>query len=278
LPIDTAEKTPLTQDIFQISTGQSPLVISFPHAGTEIPDELAERLTPEALRLVDTDWFVDRLYQSAEARQATRLVARLSRYVIDLNRPPDGSNLYPGQPTPELCPLSTFDGADIYRPACQPSAEEVARRIEAYWRPYHTALVSELRRVRDRWGVAVLLDGHTIKSRVPRLFSGTLPDINVGTARGTSCDESLREAVADCLAEQGRISVVIDGRFVGGYITRHYGRPADNIHAVQLELSQATYLDETTGNWDEGRARAVMPVLDAVVDCCARWLAKRHNQ
>jgi N-formylglutamate deformylase len=229
--------------LFQLAQGRLPLLISIPHLGTHIPQGLAALMTPEAARLVDTDWHLDRLYDFAVAMGASVIQARYSRYVIDLNRPPTGESLYPGQTTTGLCPAETFRGEPLYQARCEPDAVEIARRRERYWHPYHDALGAELKRLRSVHGQVLLWDAHSIASVLPRLFEGKLPDLNFGTAGGASCESQVLEAALQCLGGKS-FTQVVNGRFKGGYITRHYGQPSQGIHAIQLELCQSLYMQE----------------------------------
>ena len=244
--------------------GSTPLVLSMPHVGREFPAGLAARLTPRALAVPDTDWHVERLYAFARARGAAWVEPRLSRYVVDLNRPPDDAALYAGQVSTGLCPHETFDGEALYTGAA-PDAAELAARREDYWQPYHAALATLLAAARARHGYAVLLDAHSIRSQVPRLFTGRLPDINLGSNDGRACDPALSAAVVAVVGSQARFSHVLDGRFKGGYITRHYGRPADGVHALQIELAQSAYMDESSTAYDDARAAPLISVLGDVV-------------
>ncbi|HZB92379.1 MAG TPA: N-formylglutamate deformylase, partial [Stellaceae bacterium] len=234
----------MSPDLFRFTPGSTPLLISFPHVGTFIPDDLAKRMTEAALPLPDTDWHVDRLYDFAASLGAGTLVATHSRYVVDLNRDPAGTPLYPGAQNSELVPLLTFAGEAIYRAGAAPDAAEVARRVERFYVPYHQALAAELSRLTQRFGFALLWDAHSIASRVPRFFSGRLPDLNLGSARGASAAPALVRRVMAVLEAASPFSAVLDGRFTGGYITRHFGRPDRNIHALQLEMAEIAYMDE----------------------------------
>jgi len=246
---------------FALERGSTPLLIDVPHAGTHLPPEIAERMTPDARTVPDTDWFVDRLYAFARDLGAGMMVASHSRFVVDLNRPPDDASLYPGQATTGLVPTTLFDGRPIYRDGAGPDGAEIAARRTAYWDPYHAALRAELDRLLTRHGRAVLWDGHSIRSVVPRLFDGRLPDLNLGTARGAACRPGLRERLTAALAGQGDFTHVTDGRFVGGYVTRHYGRPEDGVEAVQMEIAQSAYMDEAAVSYDAARAERLRPVL-----------------
>ena len=253
-------------EVFTLRRGTAPLLVSLPHDGIALPEELATRMTPEARGVPDTDWFVGRLYDFARHLGASLLVPVNSRYVIDLNRPPDDLSLYPGQNTTGLCPVQRFDGEPVYLPGQEPSAEEVAARIERYWRPYHEALAGELARLRAAHGRAVLWEGHSIRSTVPFLFEGRLPDFNLGTAAGASCSPARQARIEAVLAAQGDYTWVANGRFKGGYITRHHGRPGEGVDAVQLELAQSTYMDESTGRYQPARAAEVQAVLARLLE------------
>lgn len=230
--------------VYTLHRGTRPLLVSVPHDGTELPNEIAARMTDEGRAVPDTDWHIARLYDFVRARGASLIVPRYSRYVVDLNRPVDGSALYPGRRETGVCPTISFADRPLYRPDQAPGADEIAWRVDRYWRPYHAALAAELERLRSEHPAVLLWEGHSIRGRVPMLFDGRLPDLNLGTASGASCAAVVRTALAERLGAQTRYSHVVDGRFQGGYITRHYGRPEQGIHAVQLELVQANYMDE----------------------------------
>ncbi len=251
--------------VFTLHEGDAPLLVSLPHDGSEIPPALAARMTEGACRAPDTDWHVSRLYAFARELGASVLVPRHSRYVVDLNRPPDDASLYPGQNTTGLCPAVRFSGEPVYREGEAPDPAEVAARVERYWRPYHDALETELRRLRARHGRVVLWEGHSIRGECPFLFEGRLPDLNLGTADGRSCAPALQERLTAVLQGQQRYDWVVNGRFKGGYITRHYGDPAHGVDAVQLEISQRLYMDEDSFAWDEARARETPGVLRALL-------------
>ena len=230
---------------FTLHPGTAPLLISFPHVGSHVPPALAARLTPKAREVHDTDWHLPRLYDFARGLGASLLIATHSRYVIDLNRPPDGASLYPGQSVTALCPVDDFDGESIHLDvADEPGAQEIAERRAAIWQPYHDALAAELARIKAAHGVAVLWDAHSIRSVLPRFFEGKLPDLNLGTANGESCDPALAQELLSIAKEAQGYTAVLNGRFKGGHITRHYGQPAQNIHAVQLEMTQCSYMQE----------------------------------
>ena len=235
-----------TEPSFRFRQGTRPLLISMPHVGTHVPPALAARLTDEAQRVPDTDWHLERLYDFADALGASVLVATHSRFVIDLNRPPDGASLYPGQSVTGLCPVDLFDDQPLYRdPADVPSEAEIAERREAIWAPYHAQLAQELARMKAQHGVAALWDAHSIRSVVPRFFEGRLPDLNLGTADGASCAPALAEQLLAIGQSAPGYTAVLNGRFKGGHITRQYGKPAQGIHAVQLEMTQRSYMQES---------------------------------
>jgi N-formylglutamate deformylase len=266
----------MSSEIFRFAPGTTPLLISFPHVGTVIPEALARRLTPAALALPDTDWHVDRLYDFAPSLGAGTLVALQSRYVVDLNRDPAGDPLYPGAENSELVPLTTFAREPIYRAGEAPGADEVSERLAHAFAPYHRALADELERLKQRFGFAVLWDAHSIASRVPRFFDGRLPDLNLGSARGKSAAPDLVRRVLTVLEAATPFSAVLDGRFTGGYITRHYGRPAQNIHALQLEMAEIAYMNESPPYaYDETRAAPLKRVLEQVVRTILAWCSER---
>jgi N-formylglutamate deformylase len=260
----------VTTETFTLYRGRVPLLVSLPHDGSEIPPELAARMADCARGAPDTDWHVSRLYAFArDVLGASMLVPRYSRYVVDLNRPPDDASLYPGQNTTGLCPLQCFSGEAIYRHGEAPDAAEIALRRDRYWAPYHAALVAEIERLRSTHGRAVLWEGHSIRgSDLPFLFEGRLPDLNLGTAAGASCSLEMQAGLEAVLAAQSRYDWVANGRFKGGYITRHYGRPAARIDAVQLEISQRIYMDEASFAYDEPRAAQAREVIEALLRAC----------
>ena len=253
-------------DVFTLHRGTEPLLLSLPHDGSEIPPNLAARMTDAARLAPDTDWHVSRLYAFARGLGASLLVPRFSRYVVDLNRPPDDASLYPGRNTTGLCPATEFSGAPVYREGCEPDRTEVRARVDTYWRPYHQALRSELSRMRAEHGRAVLWEGHSIRGEVPFLFEGRLPDLNLGTAGGTSCSQALQARLEAVLAGQDACDWVANGRFKGGYITRHYGDPEGGVEAVQLEISQRTYMDEDSRDYDTEKAAQLQVLLRRLLE------------
>ncbi len=263
---------------FSLHRGSEPLLVSLPHAGTLIPDELRHRYLPRALDVEDTDWHLPTVYAFARNLGASVLVPHVSRYVVDLNRPPDNAPMYPGANNTELCPTRSFAGEPIYLEGEAPSPEEVDERVRRWWRPYHDALADELARLKALHGRALLWDGHSIRSELPWLFEGRLPDLNLGTASGLSCAPGLRAALDGVLRGQTALTHVTDGRFKGGYITRCYGRPEDGIHAAQMEMTFASYMIEERAPWrldDDRIDRHLRPVLEALLKAMLGWTPER---
>jgi N-formylglutamate deformylase len=253
-----------TVEPYKFKRGSAPLLVSMPHAGTFIPDEILRRMTQAARALPDTDWHLERLYDFLDALGASVLIATHSRYVVDLNRPPDNANLYPGQDTTGIVPVDTFRKEPLYLPRREPFEAEIHERIRTYWKPYHAKLAAELEALKARHGYALLWDAHSIFSELPRFFQGRLTDFNLGTADGTSCAAGVGEALVK--AVEG-YSAVLNGRFKGGYITRRYGDPAKGVHAVQLELSEAIYMEEHVPfAFREDLARQVRPQLRSLLE------------
>jgi N-formylglutamate deformylase len=264
------------QQVVELRQGVVPLLISMPHVGTAIPADQRARYQPRALLTEDTDWHLERLYGELAARLGASLLRpRWSRFLIDLNRPPEDTPMYPGAANTELCPTRFFTGEPLYLPGAEPDAAEKLRRRETYWRPYHEALQAELDRLKAEHGYALLFDAHSIKSELPWLFDGRLPDLNLGTVDGRSCDPAITAALATLLAGQQRYSQVVNGRFKGGYITRHYGRPEQQQHAVQLEMCWRCYMGEAGEcapyDYDEAAAGEVQPLLQAMLQTLLAW-------
>jgi len=253
-------------DIFDFTPGTTPLLISAPHPGTHIPDDIKPRMTDEALRVPDTDWHIPMLYDFAPAMGAHFLAATHSRFCIDLNRPPENVNLYPGQDTEGLVPLRTGQSEPLYKPGQEPDDAEIAERTQRYHAPYHAKLAETLAAIKAEHGYALLWDAHSIKSELPRYFDGKLWDINLGTNNGASCAQRLQDDLQAVADEAAGFTAKMNGRYIGGYITRHYGDPANNVHAVQLELSWATYMDETYPyGYREDLAAGIRPVLQRFI-------------
>lgn len=255
-------------DTYTLERGSAPLLVSLPHDGSAIPDDIAACMHPRARQAPDTDWHVGKLYAFACELGASIIRPYWSRYVVDLNRPPDGHSLYPGQRGTGLVPEVMFDDRPIYLDGQAPDAGEVAVRVDAYWRPYHAALKQELARLHSEHGRAVLWEGHSIRSEVPMLFDGRLPDFNLGTAAGSSCRHALSKALDAVLKDQSDYTHVLDGRFKGGYITRHYGNPDAGIDAVQLELAQINYMDEDSFQYLPERAAQVQGIIRSLLETC----------
>jgi N-formylglutamate deformylase len=256
--------------LFTLRRGNAPLILSMPHAGTEIPGEFAGVFVSDWLARKDTDWHMPSLYAFAEELDATILAARISRSVIDLNRDPSGASLYPGQATTGLCPTETFDGEPLYQDA-PPDEAEIARRRETYFVPYHAALRSEITRLRARHAQVTLYDCHSIRSEIPRLFDGVLPQFNIGTNGGAACAPALQAGVVAACNVPG-FTHVLNGRFKGGWITRHYGQPAAGVHTIQMELACRGYMAEprvvSPENWPSvfDQAAPILPILQTVIE------------
>jgi formiminoglutamase len=251
---------------------EAPLIVSIPHAGVDLDDQAKHFVSPWRARR-DADWHIPELYAFVASLGATIVRTRISRSIIDVNRDPSGASLYPGQATTELCPTTTFDGEPLYRDGAAPGVTEIAARREAYFAPYHSALAAEITRLRERHGRIVLYDAHSIRSRIPRLFEGELPQLNLGTNSGRACCPRLRETLAAIIADSGH-SHVVDGRFKGGWITRSFGRPQEGVEAIQMELACRGYMAEpeaiNEANWptpfDPGRAAAILPTLRRLLE------------
>ena len=266
-----------------VTRGSSPLVLSIPHAGTIIPESIENRLVSGWLSRKDADWHIDRLYDFVRAMDVTIVSTAISRTIIDVNRDPAGVSLYPGQATTELCPTTTFDGERLYSDGESPDQSEIAERRRLYYDPYHAALAEELKRLRKTHGKVVLYDCHSIRSRIPRLFDGELPDCNIGTNDGASCGAALRTRVGK-ICEASPFRHVIDGRFKGGAITRRFGNPQDGVHAVQMELACRAYMREPIPNvapenwpgaYDADYAAPVRAILVRVIEACLDFAGDR---
>lgn len=263
----------------EIRRGTAPLIVSFPHTGTDLPTEIEPAFASLWLARRDADWWIDQLYDFAADLGATTVRTTISRSAIDMNRDPSGASLYPGQATTELCPTTTFDGDPLYREGQQPDGAEIARRRALWFDPYHEALDAELTRLRAEHPRVVLYDAHSIRSRIPRLFEGELPQFNIGTFSGASCDPALAEAVeAECAASS--LSHVLNGRFRGGWTTRHYGRPTDGVHAIQMELAMRGYMAEpeapTPDTWPTPMdpAAPLRATLSRILKACLAFAEK----
>lgn len=266
----------MTAAWLEIHRGAAPLVVSFPHTGTDIPPDIEARLVSPWLARKDADWWIDRLYDFATGLGATTIRTRISRSVIDVNRDPSGASLYPGQATTELCPTTTFDGEQLYSAGQSPDPTEIERRLTAWFQPYHQSVEAELARLAANHGRAVLYDAHSIRSRVPRLFDGELPQFNIGTNGGAACAPALTAAVEAACNATG-LTRVTDGRFKGGWTTRRYGRPATGVHAIQMELACRGYMIDpseppTPDTWpapySETQAAPMRAALEDVLNAC----------
>lgn len=258
--------------LIEVTQGNSPLVLGLPHTGTDIPDDCLACLNDTGRALADTDWHIHQLYDGL-VQDVTSVRTPFHRYVIDVNRDPSGSSLYPGQNTTGLCPTTDFDGVPIYRMDKEPDAEEVERRRIAYHAPYHAALAAELARIKGIHGFALLYDCHSIRSHIPFLFDGKLPDFNIGTNSGASCASEMAAATLDICSKAEGYSAILNGRFKGGWTTRHYGKPAEGIHAIQMELTQSAYLASEAPPWtyNPSRADRLRIHLTSILDSLSDW-------
>jgi N-formylglutamate deformylase len=265
--------------VFDFIEGSTPLLLSMPHCGTTIGAEHARGMTATALQVADTDWHLQRLYDFASGLGASIIQPHTSRYVIDLNRPPDDAELYSGANGTGLCPTSSFAEQALYSDGAEPDSTEVARRLATFWQPYHQKLQTELARLKSVHGIAVLFEAHSIRSVVPRLFDGQLPDVNIGTAGGGSCAPAMLAAVETLLAQQKAYTHVTNQRFKGGYITRAYGNPDADIHSLQLELCQRTYMEEQPPfHYRPDLAAQVQPLLRQLVQALIDWAQREARQ
>jgi len=272
-------------DWLQIHRGDAPLIISFPHTGTELPDALAAQFVSPWLARRDADWWVHELYAFAQAMGATTIRSAVSRSVIDLNRDPSGTSLYPGQNTTGLCPLTTFDNQPLYRDGHGPDEAEIARRRDTWFAPYHDALAAEITRLRAVHGTVVVYDAHSIRSHIPHLFDGQLPQFNLGTNGDTTCDNALTDVVDNLCAMSG-MSHVRNGRFKGGYITRHYSDIPGGVHTLQMELACRGYMHEPEAvdehSWptplDPDHAAPLRATLQQVLDACLDFATSRSAE
>ena len=260
-------------ELWSLIRRDGPVVVNVPHAGIALPEAWVPRLSAAALRVPDTDWHVEKLYASIAAdHELTLMWARYSRIVVDLNRDPSGNALYPGASNTGICPTSTFHDQPIYQSGMAPDATEIGERVEQYWRPYQSQLAAEIARVKSLHGYCILVDGHSIVSEAPRFFSGRLPDLNLGTADGTSCDPVLADGAFAVLSGARGFTAVHNGRFKGGFITRHYGQPSEGVHALQLEMAQSCYMDETRPlDYQCARAAPLIDVLQLLIKTLLAW-------
>ena len=249
-----------------LKRGNSPLILGIPHTGTNISNEIWNSLNNQGRLLADTDWHVDRLYDGLRT-DVTVVQNLIHRYVIDVNRSPNNESLYPGKNTTELCPTTDFDGNPIYLPGLNPTPDDIAKRIIKYHKPYHKCLADEINRVKAINGFAILYDCHSIRSVIPYLFSGVLPDFNIGTNNGITCSHSIEQKVLTICNRTTKFSTIVNGRFKGGWTTRQYGKPHENIHAIQMELAQSTHLIDEKKVWKYSNEKAIKlrPYLNEIL-------------
>ena len=270
----------MTDDaVFQLTSGRTPMLVSMPHTGVEIPAALRAGFVERARQLEDTDWHLQTLYNFLGELGVSVITPRVSRYVIDLNRPPDDTPMYPGASNTGLCPTQFFTGESLYVEGAEPDAAERERRRQTFWQPYHTALEAELMRQKASHGYALLWDAHSIRSEIPWLFDGRLPDLCIGTADGASADHHICDAVSAACQSLPTFTSVVNGRFKGGYITRRYGQPAQHIHAIQLEMCQRTYMQEQPPYaYDATFAAQVQPVLKRMLEAAMTAGKERYER
>ena len=264
------------KELFAAHDGSTPLLISVPHDGHFLPGTIKKRMTPAGRDIPDTDWHVARLYDFSADLGASMVFASCSRYVVDLNRPPDDAALYEGQVATGICPLQSFAGDELYNSGEAPDKAEIEERVRDFWRPYHEFVESKLFALRKEFGYALLWDAHSIPSQVPRLFDGELPVLNLGTDDNASCAESIAAAVFD-VAKSSSNSSVANARFKGGYITRHYGDPENDVHAIQLEIAQRAYMDEETREFDDALAEKLRDTLRSMIATFMESAERRHQ-
>jgi N-formylglutamate deformylase len=256
-----------TSDVFKLRRGNSKLIVSMPHVGTQLPESLNIRMTKLAKDLPDTDWYLEELYDFLKELDVTVIAANYSRYVVDLNRSADDMSLYPGSNVTGLCPIDTFSGELIYQQEMSLDATEIKNRLKMFWHPYHDALTSEIARVKALHGDVIVWDAHSIRSVVPRFFDGELPQLNIGTADGTTCQPKIIEKALSIIKSYDDYSWVDNGRFKGGFITRHYGQPSQGINAIQLEIAMRSYMDESSSRpkFDNDKAQSLRVLLKSMM-------------
>ena len=250
---------------FSFFEGNSPLLVSIPHDGRLLSDDIKKSVKEKFLELPDTDWHMNRLYDSFKDTQWNIISANFSRYVVDLNRSSDDIKLYNDFKSTGLCPVKSFSGEHLYSDGNEISELKMERRVKSYWKPYHDKIKQTLESIKSKYGYAILWDAHSIKSKVPNLFEGELANLNIGSNSGRSCPNSILESIHKIASNSG-FSVVLNGRFKGGYITRHYGKPAENVYAIQMEIAQRSYMNEITLSYDERLSKKLTPILKLMLD------------
>lgn len=240
---------------FEVKQGSSPVIIGLPHTGTNVPDDIWARLNDNGRVLADTDWHIHKLYDGL-LENATTVRATFHRYCIDANRDPEGVSLYPGQNTTSLIPTTDFDGLAIWKEGEEPNSDDIQARLSRFHKPYHDAFAAEIERVKNIHGIAIVYDCHSIRSHIPFLFEGTLPDFNIGTDMGKTCDAEIEAIAVDVTSKASGYSSILNGRFKGGWTTRYYGQPQNRVHAIQMELAQKTHLasESLPFAYDEAKA------------------------
>ncbi len=258
-------------EVFRIIPPQNsevPILLSVPHCGTAFPEELASDYKPEFVRAPeDTDWFVDTLYDFAAELGIGLIAANYSRWVIDLNRNPQSKPLYAdGRIITALCPVTTFTGQSIYKDERKEvETGEVQRRRNVYFDPYHQKIKGLLDVLKKKYGKVLLWDCHSIRQQVLTIQKDKFPDLILGDADGTSASPGLIETVLGGL-DHSDYSVSHNHPFKGGYITRHFGRPSENQHALQLEMTKMNYMDDSEMSYDKSRAEKIRALLKSIFE------------
>ena len=263
----------------EVISGDSPIILGMPHTGTYVPEDVLSKLNDNGQKLADTDWHIYKLYEGL-LEEATIVRANFHRYVIDANRDPSGKSLYPGQNTTSICPLTDFDGEAIYFDGQEPNEKEIAQRIDEFHVPYHAAITAEIERVREKFGVAILYDCHSIRSSIPFLFEGQLPDFNIGTNEGQTCAPEIEQITHNICRDADGFSTVLNGRFKGGWTTRHYGQPENGVYAIQMELAQHRYLESEQLPFDyslENAANLRMH-LKNILEALSEWALELNKR
>jgi N-formylglutamate deformylase len=246
----------------------APILLSIPHCGTAFPKELINEYEPELYKEQDdTDWFVDQLYDFANAMGITTISAVYSRWVIDLNRHPENRDLYSdGRLITGLCPVTNFLGNAIYKDGRKSIAEdEIQRRLAAYYLPYHQKIAEHLMALKERFGQVLLWDCHSIRKSLPALHKEPFSDLIISDADGQSSAAKLSDTAFLHLSSS-TYSVKRNYPFKGGYITRHFGKPKENQHAIQLEMSKNVYMDDLEKTYVDKKAQKIQTLLKSTLE------------
>lgn len=249
--------------LIQPTAPKVPILLSVPHCGTEFPQELKGQYKQHLINAPDdTDWFVNRLYDFAASMGITMIHSTFSRWVIDLNRDPESKPLYTdGRIITALCPSTTFAGESIYNDERKEVDQaEVKRRLGIYYAPYHDQLAKKIFELKNKFGKVLLWECHSIRKFVPTVHTEKFPDLILGSNDGKSAAPGIIETTLEHLGKSP-FTLKHNHPFKGGYITRHFGNPSENAHALQLEMTKVNYMDDSELNYDGARAEAVRKVL-----------------